>query len=138
MKINSIIMIMLACLGLFACGQGDKLNAANDKSLYRSVTWLQRSVPAKQQVEFQVAFWSLKQYATNESEFRKQVHRKTVLEIIELGKENFARQSQALNPEFTKFASWDAMIEKLTEERKQSELRPHNDARDKGNLIHSM
>ncbi|MGH8498784.1 MAG: hypothetical protein ACRERV_08275 [Methylococcales bacterium] len=139
MKINSIMIIMLACLGFIAaCGQSDQINASNDRSLYRSITGLQRNLPAKQRVEFQVAFWSLKQYAENESEFRNMVHRKTVPEIIELGKQNFAAQYAAANPDFTKYSSWDAMVEELTEERRKSELRPKNDPRDKGNLIHNM
>lgn len=139
MKIHSLLMSALLCLGpLAGCGQSDKINAVNDKSLYRSVTGIQRTLPAKEQVEFQVSFWSLKQFATNEEEFRNQVHRKTAPEVIEMGKENFAKQKDALNPEFTKYASWDAMIEELSEERKRSELRPKADPRDKSNLIHNM
>ncbi len=139
MKINSIMMIILACVGLIAgCGQSDKLNAGNDRSLYRSVTGLQSNLPAKQRVEFQVSFWSLKQYAKSEDEFRKMVHLKTVPEIIEIGKQHYATQYAAGNPDFTKYSSWDTMIEQLVEERRKSELRPNKDPRDNDNLIHNM
>lgn len=140
MKINSIIIITLACVSLVTgCGQSDKINASNERSLYRSVIGLQRNLPEKEQIEFQVSFWSLKQYAESEAGFRTMVHRKNVPEIIELGKQNFATQYEAGNPDFTKYSSWDAMIEELVEERKQSELRPKKgDPRDQDNLIHNM
>lgn len=140
MKIISITIIMLVCAGLTTgCGPSDKINASNDKSLYRSVSGIEHTLPEKQQIEFQVSFWSLKQYAKSELEFREMVHRKTASEVIELGKQNFATQSGAGNPDFTKYPSWDAMINQLLEERKQSELRPkRSDPRDKDNLIHNM
>lgn len=140
MNLKSIIISMLGCIMLLqGCGQSDKINASNDRSLYRSVTGLQRNLPTRQQVEFQVSFWSLKQYAENESEFRTLVHRKSVPEVIELGKENFNRQSEAGNAEFTKYPSWAEMIDGLVEERKQSELRPRkSDPRDQSNRIHNM
>ncbi|MGR9106485.1 MAG: DUF6694 family lipoprotein [Gammaproteobacteria bacterium] len=139
MKIDSIIIIVICAGVLIGCGQSDKINASSESSLYRSVVGIQRSLPAKRQVEYQVSFWSLKQFAENESEFRKLVHRKSVEEIIELGKENFARQNEVGNPEFTKYASWDDMISNLLEERKQSELRPRKeDVRDQSNRIHNM
>ncbi|MGH8549141.1 MAG: hypothetical protein ACRERU_11190 [Methylococcales bacterium] len=140
MKINSIIIIALVCVSLgTGCGQSDKINAGSDRSLSRSVSGIERNLPVKQQVEFQVSFWSLKQYAESEAGFRTMVHRKTVAEIIELGKQNFATQYEAGNPDFIKYSSWDAMIEELLEERKQSELRPKKgDPRDQDNLIHNM
>ncbi|MCI0734185.1 MAG: hypothetical protein L0Y38_10245 [Methylococcaceae bacterium] len=139
MKINSII-ITLACVSFaMGCGQSDKINASSDRSLYRSVSGVERTLAEKEQVEFQVSFWSLKQYAKSEIEFREMVHRKTAPEIIELGKRNFATQYESGNPDFTKYASWDAMIGELVEERKQSELRPKkSDPRDNDNLIHNM
>jgi hypothetical protein len=141
MKIKSIIIMMLlafTCL-IAGCGQSDKINAKNDRSLFRSVTGLQRSLPTEKRVEFQVSFWSLKQFAANEEAFRESVHRKTVPEVIEMGKQNFKTQIEAGNPDFTKYSSWDAMIDELVEDRKKSELRPRkDDPRDKGNLIHDM
>ena len=132
--------MVAVCFGLtVGCGQSDKINASSDNSLYRSVTGIQRTLPVREQVEFQVAFWSLKQYADNEPDFRALVHRKTVPEIIELGKQNFAEQSEAGNPDFTKYASWDEMIGELLEERKKSELRPNREQqRDRDNRIHNM
>ncbi len=140
MKIASMMLSMLACIVLLpGCGQSDKINASNDQSLYRSVTGLQQTLPVNEQVEFQVSFWSLKRYAKDDAEFRTLVHRKTVPEVIELGKQNFARQSEAANPDFTKYASWDAMIDELVKERKESELRPRkSDPRDSNNRIHNM
>jgi hypothetical protein len=140
MKIASMMVSGVACVVLLlGCGQSDKINASNDRSLYRSVTGLQQNLPVQEQVEFQVSFWSLKQYAKDDAEFRNLVHRKTVPEVIELGKQNFTRQYEAGNPDFTKYASWDAMIDELVTERKESELRPRKtDPRDDANRIHNM
>lgn len=139
MKNNSIIVTLALMTALNGCGQADQINARSDRALFRTVSDMQRRLPKEQQVEFQVSFWSLKQYAESESEFREMVHRKSAPEIIELGKENFVTQAAAGNRDFIKYSSWNSMIADLVEERKKSALRPRKgDVRDKGNLIHNM
>ena len=139
MNKNLKLLVLIFAVLLSACGQSDKINARSDRSMYRSLSGIQRNLPAQQKVEFQVSFWSLKQFAENEAEFRDQIHRKTVPEIIELGKENFAAQSAKGNAKFIKYATWDEMIAELVEERKRTELRAgRRDPRDEGNKIHKM
>ncbi|MCS5566167.1 MAG: hypothetical protein NZ729_07765 [Methylococcales bacterium] len=139
MNKNLKLLVLILAVLLSACGQSDKINARSDRSMYRSMSGIQRNLPAQQKVEFQVSFWSLKQFAENEAEFRDQIHRKTVPEIIELGKENFAAQSAKGNAKFIKYATWDEMIAELVEERKRTELRAgRRDPRDEGNKIHKM
>jgi hypothetical protein len=139
MNKNLKLLVLIFAVLLSACGQSDKINARSDRSMYRSMSGIQRNLPAQQKVEFQVSFWSLKQFAENEAEFRDQIHRKTVPEIIELGKENFAAQSAKGNAKFIKYATWDEMIAELVEERKRTELRAgRRDPRDEGNKIHKM
>ena len=139
MNKNLKLLVLIFAVLLSACGQSDKINARSDRSMYRSMSGIQRNLPAKQKVEFQVSFWSLKQFAENEAEFRDQVHRKTVPEIIELGKQNFTTQSAKGNAKFIKYATWDEMIAELVEERKRTELRSgRRDPRDEGNKIHKM
>lgn len=139
MNKNLKLLVLIFAGLLSACGQSDKINARSDRSMYRSMSGIQRNLPAQQKVEFQVSFWSLKQFAENEAEFRDQIHRKTVPEIIELGKENFTAQSAKGNAKFIKYATWDEMIAELVEERKRTELRAgRRDPRDEGNKIHKM
>jgi hypothetical protein len=139
MNKNLNLLLLIFAVLLSACGQSDKINARSDRSMYRSVTGMQRNLPAEEKVEFQVSFWSLKQFAENEAEFRDQVHRKTVPEIIELGKQNFVEQSAKGNAKFNMYATWEEMIVELVEERKRTELRQgRRDPRDEGNKIHKM
>ncbi len=139
MNKNLKLLVLIFAVLLSACGQSDKINARSERSMYRSMSGIQRNLPAQQKVEFQVSFWSLKQFAENEAEFRDQIHRKTVPEIIELGKENFVAQSAKGNAKFIKYATWDEMIAELVEERKRTELRAgRRDPRDEGNKIHKM
>jgi hypothetical protein len=139
MNRNLNLLLLIFAVLLSACGGSDKINARSDRSMYRSMGGIQRSLPEKQKIEFQVSFWSLKEFAENEAKFRDQIHRKTVPEIIELGQENFVAQSAMGNAKFIKYATWDEMIEELVQERKRTELRPgRRDPRDEGNTIHKM
>ena len=136
MKSKTFVYLIGLLLVVTSCGMGDQINANSEKSLYRSVTTLQRRLQDKERVEFEVSFWSLKQYAENEEAFRSQVNGKTVYEVIDLGKENFSKQKSAGNPEYTRFDSWDSMIAGLVNERRQS-VRKY-DKRDRSNTIHKM
>lgn len=136
MKIKTFVYLTSLCLLTVGCGKGDQINANSDNSLYRSVTTLQRRLPEQERVEFEVSFWSLKQFAVSESTFRTQVNGKTVPEVIEMGKENFAAQKVAGNPDYHKYQSWEVMIAELVKERRQSAIRV--DRRDRDNRIHKM
>lgn len=136
MKSKIFVYLMSLCLLAAGCGKGDQINANSDNSLYRSVTTLQRRLPDQERVEFEVSFWSLKQFAESESTFRDQVNGKTVYEVIEMGKQNFVAQKAAGNPDYIKFDSWETMIAGLVKERQQSAKRV--DRRDRTNRIHKM
>ncbi len=136
MKSKTFVYLIGLLLLVTSCGMGDQINANSENSLYRSVTTLQRRLQDKERVEFEVSFWSLKQYAESEEAFRSQVNGKTVYEVIDMGKANFTKQKAAGNPEYTEFDSWDSMIASLVNERRQSARR--YDKRDRSNTIHKM
>jgi len=136
MKTKTFVYLMSLCLLTVGCGKGDQINANSDNSLYRSVIALQRRLPDQERVEFEVSFWSLKQFAQNESTFRNQVNGKTVQEVIEMGKQNFAAQKAAGNADYIKYPSWEAMIAELVKERQQSAKRV--DRRDRANRIQGL
>lgn len=136
MKSKTFVYLIGLLILLTGCGMGDRINANSEKSLYRSVTTLQRRLQDKERVEFEVSFWSLKQYAENDDAFRAQVNGKTVYEVIDMGKENFNKQKASGNPEYQDFASWDTMIAQFVKERQQSGRK--YDKRDRSNTIHNM
>ncbi len=136
MKTKTFVYLISSCLLAVGCGKGDQINANSDNSLYRSVTTLQRRLPDDQRVEFEVSFWSLKQFAESESTFRTQVNGKTVHEVIEMGKQNFAAQKAAGHADYNKFESWESMIDEMVQERRRSAIRV--DRRDRSNRIHKM
>ena len=137
MKTKTFVYLISVCLLAVGCGKGDQINANSDNSLYRSVTTLQRRLPDQERVEFEVSFWSLKQFAADESTFRNQVNGKTVQEVIEMGKQNFAAQKAAGHADYIKFDSWETMIAGLVKERQQSAVRVDR-SRDRDNRIHKM
>jgi hypothetical protein len=123
MMSNRLIIALLAvCLSAAACSKGGQINASSKKTLYRSVTTMKDRLPEKQRVEFEVAFWSLKQSEPDEAAFRKAVDGKTVQEIIQMGKANFEKRRAAGDEAFQKHGSWDEMIAELVAERQRVRL----------------
>lgn len=123
------IALVAASLGLNGC-EGQRVNANSARSLTRSVAGIERKLPENKKVEFQVSFWSLKQFSESDAAFRKTVHGQTVDRIIEMGRENFENQKAKGNPEFTKYASWEVMVTELMQERRDNELRPKRSKKD--------
>src|SRR5690554_1623010 len=110
----AILSLSIAAVG---CSGERSINAANDRTLYRSVKIMKEYLPSKQRVEFEVAFWTLKESAGTPDEFRDVVDGKTASELIALGKKNFAEQRAAGVKSFQAYASWEAMIDDFLKER---------------------
>ena len=113
------VIIMLLAVSLFgvACGKGGRINASSNRTLYRSVTVIKDRLPEKERVEFEVAFWSLKQSEPDQAKFRDTVDGKGVEEIIAMGKENFVKRKAAGDEQYKRYASWDELIQGLVAER---------------------
>ncbi|HFD10891.1 MAG TPA: hypothetical protein ENJ32_00240 [Crenotrichaceae bacterium] len=87
--------------------------------MMRSFMRIKQRMGFKEGVEFEVAFWSLKQKSNNDDQaFRALVKGKTPEEVIEMAKLYFAERQQANDPKYTQYASWEAMITKVIEEIK--------------------
>lgn len=115
---NVLIFVLLSFfLSAVGCGKGSQINGSSNKTLYRSVTTLKERLPEKQRVEFEVAFWSLKQSEPDDAAFRTSVDGKTVKQIIAMGKDNFAKKKAAGTEGYGQYASWDSMIDTLVTQR---------------------
>jgi len=112
-------MLLAICLLGVGCGKGDRINASSNKTLYRSVTMIKDRLPEKERVEFEVAFWSMKQSEPDQAKFRDSVGGKSVPEIIALGKENFVQRKAAGEPAYQRYATWDDLIKGLVAEREE-------------------
>lgn len=117
---NRVIIILLAiCLLGVGCGNGGNINASSNKTLYRSVAVIKDRLPEKERVEFEVAFWSLKQSEPDQAKFRDTVDGKSVEEIIAMGKENFVKRKAAGDEAYRQHASWGDLIKQLVAEREE-------------------
>lgn len=132
------IALFCLALGSFGCSTERSINASNDRTLMTSVKMMKEYLPSQQRVEFEVAFWTLKESAGSPDEFRDVVDGKTAMELIALGKKNFAQQHAAGFKKFQTYPSWEAMIETLLEERKNYAKNYQEDKRDKQNKIHGL
>ena len=130
MKIRMLVVLLATMLLVTGCGQGDKINASSNKTLYRSMIGLKGPLPERKRVEFEVSFWSLKQTSAGDKPFRSTVGGKTVDEIIAMGRDNFAQRTAAGEKGYDKYNDWDSMIDTLVKER--SDVRIHGQKKIKG------
>lgn len=131
------LAILSLCLAFIGCSNELSINAANDRTLYRSVKSMKEYLPGKERVEFETAFWTLKESAGTPEEFRDVVDGKTASELIALGKKNFAEQQAAGVKSFQNYPSWEAMIEAFVKERSYLTENPR-DKKELANKIHKL
>lgn len=130
MKISSGILILSICLALNACGNANQINGKNMKTAHKSVSFIKERLPANQRVEFEVAYWGLRNQIKDDAEFLKSIDNKTSADIIELGKASFAKNKAAGVAEVAGYDNWDQMIAKQIEQRTEQD-RSAVDSKDK-------
>lgn len=136
MKKLSTVLVFLACISLVGCNKGQQINGSTLKTVNRSVAALKERLPLDQRVEFEVSFWTLRDEIRNNKEFLDAVDGKTPQQLIESGRELFAKRKAAGNKEYQQFTSWDQMIAEYTQERINQNRGKKADPRDKkGNGI---
>ncbi|MEN8260642.1 MAG: DUF6694 family lipoprotein [Pseudomonadota bacterium] len=134
---TAIVFLFLTLISI-GCSTERSINASNDRTLLRSVKTMKEYLPSQERVEFEVAFWTLKESASSAEEFRDVVDGKTASELIALAKKNFAEQQAAGFRRFQTYPSWEAMIEKFVNERNSYARNYRQDKRDKRNTIHGL
>jgi hypothetical protein len=117
MKKLAIVLLVLSCTALVACGRGQEINGHNTKTAYRSVKGLKKYMPAETQLEFEVSFWMLRDANKDDDTFLDLVDGKKPQEIIEMGKALYQERKAAGSKEYEQYPTWEAMIAKFGKDR---------------------
>jgi hypothetical protein len=117
MKKLAIVLLVLGCASLVACGRGSEINGHSTKTVYRSVKGLKKYMPAEKQLEFEVSFWMLRDANKDDDEFLKIVDGKKPEDIIDMGKKLYQERKAAGFKEYEQYPTWEAMITKFGRER---------------------
>ncbi|WGS85097.1 hypothetical protein [Methylomonas sp. UP202] len=130
MKISFWFLVLSICIALIACGNSNQINGKSMKTAHKSVAFIKEHLPANQRVEFEVAYWGLRNQIKDDAEFLKTIDNKTSTDIVELGKASFAKNKAAGVAEVVDYDNWDQMIAKQIEQRTEQD-RSAVDTKDK-------
>ena len=84
MKKLPALLLILSCTTLIACGKGQEINGHNTSTAYRSVKGLKNRLPVEKRIEFEVAFWTIRDLKKDDKEFLNAVDGKTPEQIIDI------------------------------------------------------
>lgn len=110
MRISALMFVLLVLLGLEGCGNSNQINGKSMKTAHKSVAFIKEHIPAAQRVEFEVAYWSLRNQISNDADFLKSIDQKTFVDIIELAKAEFAKEKAAGAKQLAQYENWEQMI----------------------------
>lgn len=123
MKKLPLLLLVLACITLVACNKGQEINGHTMKSAYKSVKGLKNRLAPEVRVEFEVAFWTVRDSIKSEDEFLKSVDGKTPAQVIDMGKEVYQQRKASGFKGYEQYVSWEDMISKFGKERSDQENR---------------
>lgn len=139
MKKFSIIAMLVLSATLLACSSSDEISGRSLRTAYKSVAYIKRHLPADQQVEFEVSFWTIRDATKTDKELLSKVGGKKPDEIIAMAKEIYQERKAAGAKEYQQFTSWDQMIAKYGQERIDQTRHKKSDPRDeKNNLMYKL
>lgn len=133
MKKSSVAFIAVAGALLLGCNNAQQINGHSLKTVNRSVTHIKERLPIEQRIEYEVAYWTLRDEVRNNKEFLETIDGKTPQQLIEIGKELFQKRKAAGIKEYEQYTNWDQMIAQYTQERIDQNRRTVPDDRDKKN-----
>ncbi len=135
MRILTIFIISLSVLLSTGCGKANQINGRSFKTALTSVKMIKGRLPQEQRIAYELSFWALRTAYRKNDEFLDLVDGKTPDELIELGKEVFAKRKAEGFEEYQQYANWDEMIAKYTKEREAQNISKKRDPRDAGNSV---
>ncbi len=142
MKRFPILFFIIFCLALTACGRGGTINGHTARTAYRSVKMLKERLPPDNRVEFEVAFWTIRDEKKSDDEFLEAVDGKSPFEIIDMGKEIYQQRKSTGFQGYEKYNSWEEMIAKFDKERIEQDKRPGSTKRDEsrknGTILYNL
>lgn len=117
MRVSALMFVVLVSFGFTACSNSNQINGKNMKTAHKSVAFIKEHIPADQRVEFEVAYWSLRNKISNDADFLKSIDQKTFSDIIELAKANFTKDKAAGVKQLAEYENWEQMIAQQIEQR---------------------
>ena len=138
MKKIPIILCVVCCATLVACGKGEEINGHTLLTANKSVKGLKERLAPEDRLEFEVSYWAIRDAKKDNKEFLDTVDGKTPFEIIDLGKEVYQQRKNEGFAGYTKYASWEDMIAQFDKERNAQNSHKNikkEDARDKANDV---
>lgn len=121
------IMLMIASLAfLTACNNGQKINGHTSKTAFKSVKILKNRLLPENRIEFEVAFWTIRDDIKDDKQFLSTVDGKTPEEIIAIAKEIYQQRKTAGVQEYTQYKTWEEMITRFGRERLEQDNRKSN------------
>ena len=91
MKKLPAILLIISCATLMACSKGEEINGHNTKTAYRSVKALKNRLSADTRIEFEVAFWTIRDAKKDDKDFLSVVDYKEYSKSISISKEIWAK-----------------------------------------------
>ncbi|OAI13081.1 hypothetical protein A1507_18175 [Methylomonas koyamae] len=131
MKKASTVLVLLLCSVMAGCNKSNQINGSSMKTVNRSISHIKEKLPLDQRIEFEVSFWTLRDEIRSNQEFLDAIDGKTPEQLIETGKELFAKRKASGNKEYSQYTSWDQMITQYSQERIDQNRKKMPDARDK-------
>ncbi len=125
----------LSILMLTGCSGSSQINGRSFKTALMSVRMIKGRLPQEQRIAFELSFWAIRTAYRKNSEFLDIVDGKTPDELIEIGKEVFAKRKADGFEEYQQYANWDDMIAKYIEERNAQNTKRKRDPRDRQNSV---
>jgi hypothetical protein len=117
MKKLPLILALVGSIALVGCGNGQKINAHNEKTAYKSVKMIRPRLQEELRVQYEMSFWMIRDDKKDDAEFLNTVDGKMPEEIIALGKEIYEKRKAAGSPEYKDYKSWDDMMAKYDRDR---------------------
>lgn len=137
---KSLILIILFCLAAAGCSGERTIDGRNIKTANRSLIFMKRELPSDKRLEFEIAFWTLKDSYPKDSEFLDIVDDQNSDEIIELGKQHFNDRRAKGEKAYIKYASWEDMLVNVAAEREANALpeEPVSERDKKNNVLYEL
>ncbi len=140
MKSYSNFLVLIICAALTACGGEPTVNGRNDRAASTTMRKVMRKIPIDQRLEFEIAYWTTRSAFVKNREFLDTVDGKTAPEIIEMGQQYFAENKAKGIKGYDKYASWNDMVVKVSEERKATEVpnKPESQVDKANNVLYKL
>ncbi len=114
---KKITWILLSCVILNACNNGQKINGHNEKTVYRSVQMIKPRLLEAMRIEYEIAFGLSREAEKDNAIFFKSIDGKTPSELIAMGKDIFQKRKAEGLADYQKYENWESMITNYQQER---------------------